>query len=112
MPARRAHRVIWSEAATIDLVDIASFIADDSPARARQLLAKLRRRARSLRHFPLRGRLVPELAHFGIHAWRELIENPYRIVYRIAEDAVVVQAVLDGRRELTDILLDRLVRTR
>jgi toxin ParE1/3/4 len=53
---------------------------------------------------------VPELAHFGIHSLRELIERPYRIVYRVASDTVTVVALLDGGRDLEDVLLERLVR--
>jgi plasmid stabilization system protein ParE len=54
--------------------------------------------------------VVPELAHFGIRNWRELIVKPYRIIYRIDEDTVNVLAMLDGRRDLQDLLLERLIR--
>ena len=49
-------------------------------------------------------------AIFGIRNWRELIVKPYRIIYRIDEDTVNVLAVLDGRRDLQDLLLERLIR--
>ena len=68
-------------------------------------------RAARLESEPRRGRIVPELARFGIRTWRELIVRPYRIVYRIDGDTVAVLAVFDGRRELEDVLLERLVRT-
>ncbi|NBC14420.1 MAG: plasmid stabilization protein, partial [Gammaproteobacteria bacterium] len=38
------------------------------------------------------------------------IERPWRLVYRIETDAVQVMAVLDGRRDLRSVLLERLVR--
>ncbi|HZX40211.1 MAG TPA: hypothetical protein VFE93_00150 [Myxococcaceae bacterium] len=37
--------------------------------------------------------------------------RPYRLVYRIGSGAGVVLAVFDGRRDLEDVLLDRLVRS-
>lgn len=109
MPKRR-FRVIWAEAAARDLEELIGYVADDSIANATQLLDRLEERAANLERLPLRGRVVPELAHFGIHSLRELIERPYRIVYRVASDTVTVVALLDGRRDLEDILLERLVR--
>jgi len=109
--ARRKWRVVWTEAATHDLVAIVSFITRKTPANARRLLLRLRSRADSLERSPQRGRVVPELASSGSRAWRELIVKPYRIVYRIRDDAVLVGAVIDGRRDLEELLLERLTRS-
>ena len=108
--ARRSFRVQWAEAAVRDLEELISYIAADSPLNAERILDKLEKRARTLESTPARGRVVPELAHFGIRNWRELIVKPYRIIYRIDEDTVNVFAVLDGRRDLQDLLLERLIR--
>jgi toxin ParE1/3/4 len=40
-----------------------------------------------------------------------VIERPWRIIYRTEADQVLVMAVLDGRRELRSLLLERLVRS-
>jgi len=37
---------------------------------------------------------------------------PYRIMYRVAEDRVFVLAVFDGRREIEDVLFQRLLQNR
>ena len=108
--ARRSFRVQWAEAAVRDLEELISYIAADSPLNAERILDKLEKRALTLESTPVRGRVVPELAHFGIRNWRELIVKPYRIIYRIDEDTVNVLAVLDGRRDLQDLLLERLIR--
>ena len=104
------RRVVWAEAAVRDLEDIVEFVARDSPDNAGRLLAKLEAKATSLTRIPDRGRIVPELLHFGIRTWRELVLRPYRIVYRAAGRVVVVLAVVDGRRDLQDVLLERLLR--
>jgi len=104
------YRVVWAEAAARDLEEIILFVASDSPLAAERLLHKLARKAQSLGTSPLRGRIVPELLHFGIRRWRELVVRPYRLVYRVAGRMVVVLAVFDGRRDLQEILLERLVR--
>ncbi len=108
--ARRSFRVQWAEAAARDLEELISYVAADSPLNAERILDKLEKRAQTLESTPVRGRVVPELAHFGIRNWRELIVKPYRIIYRIDEDTVNVLAVLDGRRDLQDLLLERLIR--
>lgn len=108
--ARGAFRVIWTEVATSDLEEIVSYIALDSKSNARKILARIRGKAKSLRSFPERGRFVPEFLQFGLRTWRELIVGPYRIFYRIVYKKVLVSAVLDGRRDLQDVLLSRLLR--
>ena len=108
--AKRKWRVVWTEAATYDLVEIVSFVAGKSPVNARRLLIRLRSKADSLERSPRRGRIVPELASTGTRAWRELVVKPHRIVYRIRGEIVLVGAVVDGRRDLEDLLLERLTR--
>jgi addiction module RelE/StbE family toxin len=109
--AERRFRVVWAEAAARDLEELVAFVAQDSTTSAERLLAKLRAKAASLESVPTRGRIVPELSRFGMRSWREIVVRPYRIVYRIAGDTVTVLALLDGRRDLEDLLLERLLRT-
>jgi addiction module RelE/StbE family toxin len=108
--SRRTFRVQWADTAVRDLEELVSYVAADAPASAERLLDRLEQRARTLASSPSRGRVVPELAHFGLRNWRELLVKPYRIIYRIEERTVSVLAVLDGRRELEDLLLERLIR--
>lgn len=110
--AVRRYTVRWTEQATEDLESIAVYLARRSPVAARRVVAKLEARASKLARLPARGRVVPELESFGIHEWRELIDAPYRIVYATNGRRVNVMAVLDGRRDLQDELLLRLVRSR
>ena len=55
------------------------------------------------------GRIVPELRAVGVFVYRELVEGPWRIVYRFDADRIHVTAVLDARRNLSSLLLERLV---
>lgn len=101
----------WSEVAVRDLEELVSYIAVDSPASAEGILERIERRAATLEISPARGRIVPELARFGMRTWHELVVKPYRLVYRIEGDTVTVLALFDGRRDLEDVLLERLVRS-
>jgi toxin ParE1/3/4 len=102
--------VFWAEAAIRDLDQIVEFVAEEAPMAAQKLFDRITERAVSLEELPARGRIVPELARFEITTYRELIINPFRLMYRIDAARVLVVAVFDGRRNLEDVLLSRLVR--
>ena len=108
--AESSFRVAWTETAVRDLEELVAYIASHSDTKASRVLARLESRANTLTSTPARGRVVPELAHFGIRSWRELIVRPHRIIYRVDGHTVYVLAVVDGRRELHDLLLERLIR--
>jgi plasmid stabilization system protein ParE len=110
MPRRR-FRVLWAETAVRDLEELVSYVAAESEVNATQVLRRIETRAAALESSPACGRVVPELAHFGMRTWRELVVKRYRLVYRIEGDTVTVLAIFDGRRDLEDVLLERLLRT-
>ncbi|MBI4616156.1 MAG: type II toxin-antitoxin system RelE/ParE family toxin [Planctomycetes bacterium] len=104
------YAVSWTEEALRDLDENLAYVSVDSLEAAERVLASLERRALSLERSPERGRVVPELAQLGVRASRETVVAPYRIVYRTHERTVMVLAIVDGRRDLEDILFDRLIR--
>ena len=101
--------VQWTEIALRDLGKILAYIATTNPPAAKRLLHRLQKKAASLETFPLRGRNLPEIADLQLVPFRELLAPPYRLIYRVEEKEVFVLAVLDGRRRLEDLLLERLV---
>jgi len=107
---KASFRVLWTETAVRDLESLVGYIAAEAPINAGKVLARLKYTAESLKTTPERGRLVPELLQHGLPVWRELIVRPYRILYRIDGRTVSVLAVLDSRRDLEDVLLERLIR--
>ncbi|MBR4008469.1 MAG: type II toxin-antitoxin system RelE/ParE family toxin [Fibrobacter sp.] len=74
------------------------------------VIAQFEHNILSLSHFPLSGRVVPELYDQGIELYREIIQGLYRIVYEIQTENVIVHAVIDSRRNLQDILVAKLFR--
>lgn len=104
------YSVYWTEAAQHDLESIINYIAVDSIDNALSVLYKIKEKADSLYTLPDRGRIVPELKFHNIDNYRELIHYPWRIIYRIEKNIVYVLSVLDGRRNMEDILLERLLK--
>ena len=90
-----AQPVIWSAAALEDLQGIAEFIERDSAHYAGAVVDKILALTRDLPHFPLRGRVVPELGRDDV---RERFVFSYRVIYWVRSDAIIVVNVIHGRR--------------
>lgn len=75
------------------------------------ILDRLVVKASDLTADPRQGRMVPELQSLALHQYRELVERPWRIIYRIEQKRVLVVAMVDGQRDLQSLLIDRLVRS-
>ena len=110
MASPRAYVVAFAAVAQGDLQAIVAYIAADNPRVALRVLDQIEAQCAALDRMPERGRVVPELAAFGIRTYRELVVSPWRVVYRISGMTVSILAVVDGRRNIEDVLLDRLVR--
>ena len=103
------YEAIWAATAKDDLAGILTYTANDSPTNALKILEEIEEASLQLYHLPERGCIVPELQNQSIRQYRELIVSLWRIVYRITEENVFVLSVLDSRRNVEDILLDRLI---
>ena len=102
--------VLLSNDAVRDLKELYNYIAkNDSPAKATQLVTKLEQLVNNLSQNPERGVYPQELSVLGIHTYREIFFKPYRIIYRVYPDTVVVMLVSDGRRDMQTLLEQRLL---
>jgi len=75
-----AQRIIWTEAASTDLEDIADYIARDSPYYAASFVREILAHARSLNRMAMRGHVVSEIGDKQI---RELAIRSYRLIYKV-----------------------------
>ena len=92
----RYRRVDWTAGASRELHAVINFVADESPEAAIRLLDDILGSADSLRSMPDRGRIVPERDDPTV---RELLVEPYRLLYNITESAVVILGLLHQRRD-------------
>jgi len=94
-----------------DLIDLFEYIAKkDSVESANYVLDKLDTLILSLAQRPERGKYLPELYKHGIKAYREVLFKPYRIIYEIFSNHVVILGCFDGRRDMQSLLERRLLR--
>lgn len=96
-----------------DVAGIIRFIyRREGSAMAREILKRFRKAKDQLRTLPERGRIVPELRRINILTFRELQIPPYRMMYQISEpeNTVFIHIVVDGRRDLAELLQARLLK--
>lgn len=80
-------RVRWSNRALRSLADIHGHLVADSEEAANRTVDRILNRGDQLASFPQSGRVVARYERPGI---RELVEAPFRIVYRIQRDDVEI----------------------
>ena len=94
-----------------DLLDIYRHVVrHDSAEKAGRLMDDLEKTITKLETLPLRGHYPPELERIGVLEFREVFFKPYRIIYQIINKDVYVHCVLDGRRDLQELLQRRMLR--
>ncbi|WP_372720737.1 type II toxin-antitoxin system RelE/ParE family toxin [Immundisolibacter sp.] len=92
----------WAERARTDVRDLRSYIAQDSPYYARQFVARILRAVDKLVDHPKIGRLVPEAEREDV---RELLVQPYRIIYVVQSTTIHIVTVAHGARDLARMQL-------
>ena len=103
----KKFKVEWSQPASKDLLNIIEYVSQESTDSAIRIFERIKSKCKTLDQSPDRGRVVPELKECGIFNYRELIISPWQIIYRISDHRVFVLAVIDSRRDIEDILIER-----
>lgn len=105
------YKLLIDPLAKRDMIEIYNFVAfNDSPGNAEKLLNNLEKTYKNLESLPGRGHIPQELKNTGIKRFLEIHFKPYRIIYEIIDNIVYVHCVLDGRRNMQEILAERLLR--
>ena len=104
------YKVYLTQDAYSDLKDIYQYIFDtDSEYNAEYVLSEIENIFSNLSELPERGHYPRELKELGIKDYREVLFKPYRIIYRIIKKRVYVYCIVDARRDLNDLLSNRLL---
>lgn len=104
-----AYSVRFTRAAARDLEELCAWIAEhDSPAKALHVLDRIVSAAEAAGKSPHSGARPPELAPGMEAEYRQVFFKPYRVIYEVGGDEVIVHLIADGRRNLQALLLRRL----
>jgi toxin ParE1/3/4 len=94
-------RVVITDAAKADLVEIGEFIRPYNPKRALTFVDELLDRCATLADMPYAYPLVPR---YERHSIRRCVHRDYLIFYRVIEDLIVVIHILHGARNYEALL--------
>ncbi len=104
------YDVVLTRDAESDLEHIYRYIAEhDSKASADYVLERLLEVSDSLAASPERGSIPKELRSLGMAEYRQVSFKPYRLVYRVHTNQVVIYLIADGRRDMQSLLAQRML---
>jgi toxin ParE1/3/4 len=104
------REVLLTQDAEHDLEDLYHYVAQtDSPQKADALLDRLLEATEGLATDPDRGSIPKELRSLGMPEFRQVFFKPYRVIYRVIGERVIVYVIADGRRDLQSLLSRRLL---
>ncbi len=92
-------KVTWTARARTRLAEIHDYIAQDSKPRALAMVERILDRAEVLVLAPRSG---ARLQAFVDDEVRELLERPYRIIYRVSANSIEILTVKHYRQRLID----------
>lgn len=81
--------IIWSPQSLKDIEEIGTYIAKDSPEQARAFVDKLISTVEQIKKHPHSGQIVIESP-----AYRHVVFQKYRIIYRLTENALQIITIL------------------
>jgi plasmid stabilization system protein ParE len=105
----KKYFVKWAAPARDDLDEIIEYIAQRDISYAVKVLDKIEPAIKKLDVSPKRGRIVPELERYGYILYREIVVDYWRIMYKIENDIVYIMVVIDGRRNVENVILKKII---
>lgn len=105
----KTYKLQWTTNAKSDLLDIVEYIKKDSPNNAKSVYKKIKEKAQSSNFFPMRGKVVPELQKQGITLYRKIIVSPWRIMYQVDIETIIM-AIIDSRQNVEEVLLKKIIK--
>jgi toxin ParE1/3/4 len=102
--------VKFTPGARKDLRNIHDYIArNDSLEHADSVARKIIEEALSLGTAPARRAYPAELLALGRHDVRQVFFKPYRILYKVRGETILIAVIADGRRDMQSLLAGRLI---
>lgn len=103
------NEIIWAKYAYADVDGILDQINHNNPGNLTKIYEKIMLKVKFLETFSHIRHTIPELKGLNISIFREIFENPWRIFYRSDGPKVYILAIFDGRRDLEEFIIRRLL---
>ncbi|MCY1408598.1 Toxin ParE3 [compost metagenome] len=104
------YEILLTNGAEQDLESIHDYICEfDCVANANYVLDELMAVVEGLSKHPERGSYPKELLGIGSKEYRQASFKPYRVIYRVTDNQVIIYLIADGRRDMQSVLARRLL---
>ena len=106
-----SYTVYFLDDAGKDLFEIYEYLKRSGhPLNAKKIASLIEKSCSDLSQLPERGHIPPELERIGVLDYREIHLKVYRIIYQVIGSEVYIHCILDGRRDIQEILQHRIIR--
>ena len=105
----KTYYIKWAAPAKDDLDEIIEYISKTNINYAVKVMDMIYKNVKKLDKFPKRHRIVPELEKHGYLVYRQIVVEHWRIIFKIENNFIYIMLVIDGRRNLEDILLKKML---
>ena len=103
-------KIIWSEDAGNELVEIISYIKRNSgKIIAENIRKKIMEKVNDASESAEGRRIAPLLKEFGIIDVHQINVNPWLIYYRVENETMKIISIIDMRRNLEEILYQKIM---
>jgi len=104
------YSVEFSIGAKQDLFKIYRYIKDSgSPQIAKNFSAQIKKTCLSLSENPERGHIPDELKGLSVRLCRQIVFKNYRIIYQVFGRVVVISGIIDGHRQIREVMRQRML---
>jgi len=105
-----SYAVEFTTGARQDLLKIYRYIKTaGSPEAAKRMYDQLSEACNSLSQNPERGNVPSELEGISEMLCRQIVIKNFRIIYQIIGKVVITHGIIDGRRNIREIMRQRLI---
>jgi plasmid stabilization system protein ParE len=105
----KKYFIKWTAPASEDINEIIDYISKTNINYAVKILDSIEKNVKKLDMFPENYRIIPELEKYGYLVYREIIVEYWKIIYKIENNYVYIMLIIDGRRNLEDLLLKKMI---
>jgi toxin ParE1/3/4 len=105
-------KLVLHESAEHDLFELRIYILKNFDRNTwRITYSKIQESIRNLKKFPHVGSTPEEFEMLNLMQYRQILSGMNRIIYEVRQDTVYIHVITDGRRNMTDLLTRRLLRS-
>ena len=103
-------KIFWTNDAVESFNEILEYLTEKSGENITQkIYDKIISKIDLLASVSFKSKICQELKDIGVNDVYELAEAPWRIFYKLKEKEVVVLFVLDGRRNIEEVLISKVI---